>query len=112
MLDVAPTITVHAREEPSMCDLHDHHHHLPPLEHDEYTTDSPVVRDFIAATRETIAAAATPAEACEALRPSFEALLARRDWLPGEFQRDVPNSGMGGGIGQWLLFRAADRSLS
>src|SRR5581483_8302188 len=38
--------------------------------------------------------------------------LARRDWLPEQFQHDVPQSGMGGGIGQWLLFRAADRSLS
>jgi predicted metal-dependent enzyme (double-stranded beta helix superfamily) len=95
-----------------MCDLHHHHRHLPPLEHDEYLVDSPVVREFIATTRATIAASDSPAHACERLRPSFEALLARRDWLPERFQRDVPDSGMGGGIGQWLLFRAADRTLS
>ena len=41
----------------------------------------------------------------------FEQALTRRDWLPAEFKRDVPDSGMGGGIGQWLLFRSADRSL-
>src|SRR5262249_37815643 len=46
-----------------------------------------------------------------ARRPVFEELLARRDWLPERFQQDVPDSGMGGGIGQWLLYRAADRSL-
>jgi predicted metal-dependent enzyme (double-stranded beta helix superfamily) len=34
-----------------------------------------------------------------------------REWLPEEYARDAPESGMGGGIGQWLLFRAADRSL-
>ena len=30
----------------------------------------------------------------------------------GRYQEPAPESGMGGGIGQWLLFRAADRSLS
>ncbi|HSP08200.1 MAG TPA: hypothetical protein VLU92_01225, partial [Candidatus Dormibacteraeota bacterium] len=38
-------------------------------------------------------------------------LVTRPDWLPARFQADAPESGMGGGIGQWLLFRAADRSL-
>ena len=46
-----------------------------------------------------------------AVRPLFEQLLADREWLPEEFQLDAPASGMGGGIGQWLLYRAADRSL-
>jgi predicted metal-dependent enzyme (double-stranded beta helix superfamily) len=90
-----------------MCDLHG----LPALDADEYVLDTPLMRDFVAATRATIAAAASPAVACEALRPSFTDLLADREWLPAEFQEAVPGSGMGGGIGQWLLFRAADRSL-
>ncbi len=29
-----------------------------------------------------------------------------------EYPRAAPESGMGGGIGQWLLFRAGDRSLT
>ena len=62
--------------------------------------------------RATIAAAASPREACKAIAPSFAALLADRDWLPVPFQQPAPASGMGGGIGQWLLFRAGDRSLS
>ena len=33
-------------------------------------------------------------------------------WLPGRYQEGDPDSGMGGGIGQWLLFRAGDRSLT
>ena len=38
--------------------------------------------------------------------------MADRDWLPDRYQQDAPASGMGGGIGQWLLFRSADRSLA
>ena len=93
-----------------MCDLHDQHG-LPPLSEDEYVLDTPFVRGLVAAVRERIARSGTAAEACEAIRPVFEDMLARRDWLPAAFQRDVPESGMGGGIGQWLLFRSADRSL-
>ena len=84
---------------------------LPPLEHDEYVLDTTRVREFVAEARARIAAAGSPAEAVESLHPLFADLLADRDWLPEEFQRDAPESGMGGGIGQWLLFRAADRSL-
>jgi predicted metal-dependent enzyme (double-stranded beta helix superfamily) len=39
-------------------------------------------------------------------------LLADQSWLPDEFAASNPKSGMGGGIGQWLVFRAADHSLS
>jgi predicted metal-dependent enzyme (double-stranded beta helix superfamily) len=95
-----------------MCDVH---HHLgfglPPLPEDEYVLDTPVVRDLVAAVKERIAASSSPAAACEAISPLFAALLARRDWLPDKYQQDVPGSGMGGGIGQWLLYRSADRSL-
>jgi predicted metal-dependent enzyme (double-stranded beta helix superfamily) len=93
-----------------MCDLHDHHG-LPPLEADEYVLDTPFVRELVATVRETVDGSATAAEACERIRPLFEQALTQRDWLPDEFKRDVPDSGMGGGIGQWLLFRSADRSL-
>ena len=64
------------------------------------------------AVRESIAAAASPENACERIRPRFAALLADEDWLPAAYQEPVPGSGMGGGIGQWLLFRAGDGSLS
>ena len=79
---------------------------------DEYLLDTPVVRDFIAGVRATIADAASPAEACDAIRPRFAALLEDAEWLPQRFQESNPESGMGGGIGQWLLFRAGDRSLT
>jgi predicted metal-dependent enzyme (double-stranded beta helix superfamily) len=79
---------------------------------DEYLLDTPVVRDFVAGVRAAIEDAGSPAQACEAIRPCFAHLLADPDWLPERFQEDDPDSGMGGGIGQWLLFRAEDRSLS
>lgn len=79
---------------------------------DEYLLDSPVVRSFIDDVRGAIAAASSPEGACEAIRPRFAELLADPDWLPDEFGEAVPNSGMGGGIGQWLLYRAGDGSLS
>jgi predicted metal-dependent enzyme (double-stranded beta helix superfamily) len=95
-----------------MCDLHDHlDDRLPPLADDEYVLDSPFVRGLVAEVKERIAGADSPAAACEAIRPRFRDTLAQRDWLPEEFQRDVPDSVMGGGIGQWLLYRSADRSL-
>jgi 3-mercaptopropionate dioxygenase len=79
---------------------------------DEYPLDTPLVRGFVASVRASIAGAATAADACDAIRPRFAELLDDPDWLPVEFQASAPASGMGGGIGQWLLFRAADRSLS
>ena len=79
---------------------------------DELLVAGATVPRFIEEVRATIAATESPSSACEAIRPSFAALLADRDWLPPAVQRPAPESGMGGGIGQWLLFRAADRSLT
>ena len=79
---------------------------------DEFVLDTAVVRAFVADVRATIASAASPEEACDALRPRFAELLADPDWLPTEYRAAAPESGMGGGIGQWLLYRAGDQSLS
>ncbi len=78
----------------------------------EYVLDSPVTRTFVPWVQETIAAASSPQDACEAIRPRFAELLADSDWLPDEYQTPAPDSGMGGGIGQWLLYHADDGSLS
>jgi 3-mercaptopropionate dioxygenase len=82
------------------------------MDGDEYLLDTPIVRSFVAGVRRAIADADSPAAACEAIQPGFATLLADPDWLPPAFQAPNPDSGMGGGIGQWLLFRAADRSLT
>ena len=95
-----------------MCELHDHHaHDLAPLEHDEYVLDTPYVREFVERIRAAIDLAGTPADAIAAIEPHFSGLISRTGWLPQRYQADAPESGMGGGIGQWLLYRSADRSL-
>ena len=78
----------------------------------EFVLDTPVVRAFVAEVEATIAGAASPDAACEAIRPRFAELLRDPGWLPPEYQAAAPESGMGGGIGQWLLYRAGDGSLS
>jgi predicted metal-dependent enzyme (double-stranded beta helix superfamily) len=82
-----------------------------PLSEAEFVLDTPTVRAFVAGVRDALASAQTPREACALVRPAFAALLADPDWLPVEYQRDAPDSGMGGGIGQWALYRADDLSL-
>jgi predicted metal-dependent enzyme (double-stranded beta helix superfamily) len=78
----------------------------------EFVLDTPVVRSFVADVEATISAASSPEEACEAIRPRFAKLLADPDWLPDRYQAAAPESGMGGGIGQWLLYRAEEGALS
>ena len=79
---------------------------------DEFVLDTRVVRSFIDDVRAAIARAGSPDEACELIRPRFAELLADPDWLSAEYRAAAPESGMGGGIGQWLLYRAGDGSLS
>jgi 3-mercaptopropionate dioxygenase len=98
-----------------MCDFHtDFHsgHGLPELAQDEYVLDTARVRGFVADVRERIGQVDSARHACELISPLFAALLADADWLPPSYQAPAVNSGMGGGIGQWLAFRAADRSLA
>ena len=55
-----------------------------------------------------------PAQRASGILPA-EALLAELadpDWLPQRDSVAAPESEMGGGIGQWLIYRALDRSLS
>ena len=82
------------------------------MDGDEYLLDTETVRGFISDVRAAIAEASSPQVACDAIRPRFAELLADDGWLPARYQEGDPDSGMGGGIGQWLLFRAGDRSLT
>jgi predicted metal-dependent enzyme (double-stranded beta helix superfamily) len=79
---------------------------------DEYVVDTATVRAFVADARAAIADADSPEAACDAIRPAFTRLLADQDWLPDEYMEPAAESGMGGGIAQWLVYRAEDRSLS
>jgi predicted metal-dependent enzyme (double-stranded beta helix superfamily) len=78
----------------------------------EIVLDTPVVRGFVAAVRQQLARARSPEAAIGAIKPRFAALLADSGWLPQRYAVAAPGSEMGGGIGQWLLYRALDGSLS
>jgi predicted metal-dependent enzyme (double-stranded beta helix superfamily) len=84
----------------------------PELNTDEYVLDTPTLRAFVDRVRSAVDSASSPEAACDAIRPRFAELLADPEWLPAEYRADAPASGMGGGIGQWLLYRAGDGSLS
>ena len=83
---------------------------------DEYILDTPKLRAFVGDVDAAIAVAASPEQACDLIWPGFARLLDDPDWLPDEYRAAAPDSGhktdMGGGIGQWLLYRAGDGSLS
>jgi len=79
---------------------------------DEYFVDSPAVRTFVEHVV-MMAAAETPRDRLvEALQPAFAGLLAADGWLPDRFTQPNPNSGMGGGIAQYLLYRRGDGSVT
>jgi predicted metal-dependent enzyme (double-stranded beta helix superfamily) len=82
------------------------------MNRDEYVLDTPTLRAFVDRVRSAVDSASSPEAACDAIRPRFAELLADPEWLPAEYRADAPASGMGGGIGQWLLYRAGDGSLS
>ena len=96
-----------------MCDVHgllsDHDHEH--VGEDEYVLDTPFVRELIASVRARTTEASTPAEACELVTPLFDGLMRNRDWLPSSYLCDAPESGMAGGIGQWLIYRSGSRDL-
>lgn len=88
-----------------MCDLR-HDHQL-----FGFLIDTPEVRALIAETTRLRAAIADDAARVHALRPAFAALLARDGWLPEACAKPDDTSKMGGGIGQYALYRAEDGSL-
>lgn len=76
-----------------------------------FIVDTPTVRTLIDATRQLMAEIPDDAERVERLRPAFAALLQTDGWLPAACAQPDLTSGMGGGIGQYALYRAEDGSL-
>jgi len=85
---------------------------ISPEQLDEYYADSDGLRNFIKIVHQTRSTTEEPAALLDRLKPAFGQLLAADDWLPAEFAEPHQASGMGGGIGQYLLYRSADRSLT
>jgi 3-mercaptopropionate dioxygenase len=90
-----------------MCDFHEHDQH----KDFGFLVDVPSIRTLIDETRRLTTEIADTKQRVQALRPAFGALLASDDWLPTEYSEPDLKSGMGGGIGQYALYRAEDGSL-
>src|SRR6201988_5270228 len=100
---------IHNSEYPhGMCDLGHHDH----SDHYGFLVDTPQIRALIDETRRLTATIADVAQRVEALRPSFAALLHADGWLPENCATPDETSKMGGGIGQYALYRAEDKSLT
>jgi len=76
-----------------------------------YIVETPEVRALVEETQRLMVGVASDAERVRLLQPAFERLLAAEGWLPDEFAAADEASGMGGGIGQYALYRAEDGSL-
>ncbi|MEH2082341.1 MAG: hypothetical protein V7K89_20870 [Nostoc sp.] len=86
---------------------------LEPLSEDQWFIESQELRSFVATVQEISASTVDDrTQTLARLEPYFQELLAQQQWLPEKFAQVNPESRMGGGIGQWLLYRAKDRSLS
>jgi predicted metal-dependent enzyme (double-stranded beta helix superfamily) len=91
-----------------MCDLdHGHEHQL----RYGYLVDTPEIRALIDETQRLTTTIPDAAARVAALRPAFAALLAADGWLPDSCAQPDAASRMGGGIGQYALYRAENGSL-
>ncbi len=91
-----------------MCTLGHAHDHAQPY---GFLVDTPEIRALIDETTRLTAALHDDRARVEALRPAFAALLAADGWLPDACARPDEGSRMGGGIGQYALYRADNGSL-
>ena len=88
-----------------MCDLSSKHDHF------GFLVDAPEIRALVSETERLMKEVADDRSRVEHLRPAFARLLASEGWLPAEYAQPDVKSGMGGGIGQYALYRAEDGSL-
>ena len=79
---------------------------------DEYVVDNPRLRAFVAEVSRIRHQQNDPRQILAAIRPHFAELLADKTWLPEQYQEPAADSGMGSGIGTWLLYRAGDGGLA
>ena len=87
-----------------MCDFnHDQHF--------GFLVNTPEIRGLIAETERLMREIADDRVRVDLLRPAFASLLASEGWLPDEYAQPDFKSRMGGGIGQYALYRADDGSL-
>lgn len=76
-----------------------------------FIVDTPEIRELVEQTKRLAREIESDAERVEALQPAFAKLLSADGWLPEEYGSPDHESGMGGGIGQYALYRSEDGSL-
>jgi predicted metal-dependent enzyme (double-stranded beta helix superfamily) len=76
-----------------------------------YIVETAEIRALVEETQRLMGSVASDAERVRLLEPAFKRLLAADGWLPEEYAAPDETSGMGGGIGQYALYRAEDGSL-
>jgi len=79
---------------------------------DEWFLDNSAIRSFIGEVQRLRTEETDPARVVELIEPAFKSLLADPTWLPDHFAEPSAESGMGSGIGMWLLYRAGDGNLA
>lgn len=79
---------------------------------DEDFVESPVMTRFIDKVNEIRVRETDGRAIVAAIEPAFAELLATPDWLPAQFMEPKEGSGMGSGIGMWLLYRSGDGGLA
>lgn len=90
-----------------MCDFgHEHQR-----DHFGFLVDAPEIRALIAETERLVREIHNTPARVEALKPAFSTLLGSDGWLPDKYAEPDLKSGMGGGIGQYALYRAENGSL-
>jgi predicted metal-dependent enzyme (double-stranded beta helix superfamily) len=92
-----------------MCDFG--RDHSPGHKHFGFLVDTPAIRALIDETRRLTREIRDEAQRVDALKPAFAALLDQEGWLPDACAMPDDTSRMGGGIGQYALYRAEDASL-
>jgi predicted metal-dependent enzyme (double-stranded beta helix superfamily) len=84
----------------------------PPTGIDEYFVDHPRLTAFIEMVNDIRGRKTNPSAIVAAITPHFTELLSAKGWLPDSFMEPKEGSGMGSGIGMWLLYRAGDGGLA
>ena len=91
-----------------MCQVFD----APPTGEEQFVLDTPRLRSFIQEVNAIRGREREPRAIVAAIRPVFAELLADPGWLPERYREPSEGSGMGSGIGMWLLYRAGDGGLA
>lgn len=73
---------------------------------DEWLMREPRVEAFVAEALRIFRQPASIEQRLAEARPAFHQLLLEDGWLPAAFAERDANSGMGEGIGTWLMYRA------